>query len=90
VASFAGAPADIQPFESAPLDETEEFKSLIPTEAEPVVVDLNIGGSGPDLAPIGSPSEGEDLEYSPKGPRADSDELSSGEAETAETNVADP
>jgi len=62
---------------------------------EPIVVDLNIGGSGPDLSPIVSPSEGEDpegedLECSPKGPRADSEELSSGEAETAETNVEDP
>jgi hypothetical protein len=94
-ASFADAPADIQRFESAPPDESEEFKSLIPTEeAEPIVVNLNTVDNHQDLVPIVSPSEGEGLECSATGARAESEGpckgAHSGEPETEETNEEDP
>ena len=69
----------------------QTFESLPPEEEETLpAVDLNSDDNAQDLAPIVSPSEGEGLECSLTGARAESEELSKGEPETVGTNEKAP
>jgi hypothetical protein len=91
--SVADPQADqiIQMSESLPPEE-EEFKSLMPTEeAEALTaVDLNTDDNAQDSAPVVSSSERDGLDCCVAGGPAESEDLSKGEPETAETNEEDP
>jgi len=85
--SFADPQADqmIQGSESSPPE--QEFKSLMLTEEAETLpaVDLNSDDNTQDLAPVVSPGEADGLECSVSAP-AESEDLSTGESETAQTN----